>query len=116
MSNTEIYTAYAERNDITYIMKDTYDNGDLLTTEVVGWYYGEPDEKNTRDFIGDLVAVYDTENLKQRISDSIENELAEIYDELEINAGDITPTQQLKWDELTAKFADLFRELIKQNK
>ena len=59
MSNNEIYTAYAPHNDITFIMKDTHDeNGEPLTTEVVGWYYGEPNENNTRDFIGDLVAEY----------------------------------------------------------
>lgn len=60
MSDYEIYTAYAPHNDITFIMKDTLDeNGEPCKTEVVGWYYGEPDDQNTRDFIGDLVAEYD---------------------------------------------------------
>lgn len=55
----EIYTAYAPRNDITFIMKDTLDeNGEPYRTDVVGWYYGEPDNESTRDFIGDLTAYY----------------------------------------------------------
>ena len=54
-----IYTAYAQHDDITFIMKDTLDeNGEPCKTEVIGWYYGAPDENNTRDFIGDLVAEY----------------------------------------------------------
>ena len=59
MSDCEIYTAYTPYNDITFIMKDTLDeNGEPRKTEVAGWYYGEPDEKTTRDFIGKLAAEY----------------------------------------------------------
>lgn len=59
MKEPEIYTAYAPNNDITFIMRDTYHfNGELESTAVIGWYYGEPDEENTRQFIGDLVAYY----------------------------------------------------------
>ena len=57
--NEEIFTVYADRDDITFIMKDTFDeNGNPYRTEVIGWYYGEPDEKNTISFMGDLVAEY----------------------------------------------------------
>ena len=59
MKEPEIYTAYAPNNDITFIMRDTYHfNGELESTAVIGWYYGEPDDENTRQFIGDLVAYY----------------------------------------------------------
>ena len=59
MKEPEIYTAYAPNNDITFIMRDTYHfNGELESTAVIGWYYGEPVEENTRQFIGDLVAYY----------------------------------------------------------
>lgn len=55
----EIFTAYAEHDDITFIMKDTYDeNGNPCKTEVIGWYYGEPNEQNTMDYMGDLIAEY----------------------------------------------------------
>lgn len=56
------------------------------------------------------------ETLKNRISNAIESELSRIYDELKINTGDITPEQSLEWDRLTTEFADLFADLIEQNK
>lgn len=65
----EFETTYAPSTDITFIMKYTYreEDGELLRMEVVTFYCGEPDEKNTRDFIEyaeqnkdqALVAVYD---------------------------------------------------------
>ena len=56
------------------------------------------------------------DNLRERISTAIENELSSVYDELGINTGDITPSQSLEWDRVTNEFADLFAELIEQNK
>ena len=58
-ATSEIRTAYAQHDDITFIMKDTLDeNGEPCKTEVIGWYHGEPDENSTQSFIGDLVAEY----------------------------------------------------------
>ncbi len=55
----EIYTAYANRNDITFIMKDTFDeSGELRQTECIGWYYGEPDDLANKTFSDSLVAFY----------------------------------------------------------
>ena len=57
--NEEIYTAYAEHNDMTFILKDTFDDdGNPCRTEVIGFYYGEPDEGCTRQYMGDLIAEY----------------------------------------------------------
>ena len=56
------------------------------------------------------------ENLKDRISDTLEQELATIYNELGIESGDITPSQYLEWERLTQETADLFQTLIDQNK
>lgn len=54
-----IYTAYAEANDMTFIMVDTLDkSGDLISTECVGWYFGEPKEDATKAFYGELKAEY----------------------------------------------------------
>ena len=54
----KIYTAYAPENDITFIMKDSYDpNGDVSATEVVGWHYGEPCNAS-RNYVNDLKATY----------------------------------------------------------
>ena len=57
--NEEIYTTYAPETDMTFIMKDTFNTtGDILETQVVGWYYGEPNEEDTRGFYGWLAARY----------------------------------------------------------
>lgn len=54
----EIYTTYAPDTDITFIMCDTYDGEDIKSTEVVGFYYGVPDEKLTEMYIGKVKATY----------------------------------------------------------
>ena len=40
-------------------MEDTYKNGEIVSTEVKGFYYGEPDEKATKDFYGKRKAKFD---------------------------------------------------------
>lgn len=58
MKNT-IYTPYSPEYDMTFIVRDTFDeNGDFKTTEVIGFYYGAPDETATAIFIGKLKAEY----------------------------------------------------------
>jgi len=54
----EIYTVYAEGNDMTFIMKNIYNGDELVSTEVVGWYWGEPGEDATKACIGKLKAEY----------------------------------------------------------
>lgn len=56
---TETYTTYAPKTDMTFILCDTFDDvGEVEQTEVIGWYYGEPNDEATSLFAGDLVAVY----------------------------------------------------------
>lgn len=56
----EIETAYAPKNDITFILEHIYrDNGDPVRTSVVGWYYGEPTAENTEYFYGKTTGSYD---------------------------------------------------------
>ena len=55
-------------------------------------------------------------DLKTRISDTLEHELGTILDELGIETGDITPLQHLEWEALTREMANLFQTLINQNK
>ena len=58
MENT-IYTPYSPEYDMTFIVRDTFDeDGVLKNTEVIGFYYGEPDETVTADFIGKLKAEF----------------------------------------------------------
>lgn len=57
---TEILTTYAPDSDITFIMINTYDEfGEPIATECAGWYYGEPNQRNTDAYIGNLKAKYD---------------------------------------------------------
>ena len=56
----ELYGVYAPNWDITFVMEDTTDqNGDVISTECVGWYYGEPSNKDNEHFKGKLKAHYD---------------------------------------------------------
>ena len=58
MQTTEIVTTYAPDTDITFILRETYENGEPLSTEVVGFYYGGPDDNLTNEYNGSLKAVY----------------------------------------------------------
>lgn len=55
------------------------------------------------------------EQLKNRISDALETELAKIYDELRIESGDIAPWDLLEWEQITEDAAALFERLIAMN-
>ena len=61
-SGPKIYTAYAEKDDITFIMQETKINGGKQTkVEVIGFYYGEPNEAHTKEYAKNhnLVAILD---------------------------------------------------------
>jgi hypothetical protein len=55
---TKIYEIYSKESDITFILEDTFLNGELLTTELKGFYYGEPTKFDTQVFYGQLKADY----------------------------------------------------------
>jgi hypothetical protein len=55
---TKIYEIYSKGSDITFILEDTFLNGELLTTELKGFYYGEPTKFDTQVFYGQLKADY----------------------------------------------------------
>lgn len=58
-SFTEIRTEYSASGDMTFILRETTSaEGDPISTEVVGFYYGEPNELETRHYIGRLKAEY----------------------------------------------------------
>ena len=51
-----IYTVYAEHDGITFIMKK-----EEKSLEVIGFYFGEPDEKATEEYAGrGLNAVFES--------------------------------------------------------
>ena len=55
--NTEkgkITTAYCKKDDLTFILKET-----PTSMEVVGFYFGEPNEQCTKQYTGKLKAEFD---------------------------------------------------------
>ena len=55
----KVYTEYSASGDMTFIMIDKFkENGDVESTEVVGFYFGEPNADDTLRFIGKLKAEY----------------------------------------------------------
>lgn len=55
----ELFAVYAREYDMTFIMEETTNpKGDLISTEVVGFYYGEPTEKDTQYFKGKRKAEF----------------------------------------------------------
>lgn len=60
MENKKLYGVYASTADITYIMEDTFIDGEVKSTEVVGFVYGN-EEDNTeilKQFTGKLKAEF----------------------------------------------------------
>ncbi len=56
----DIYGMYSPDYDITTIMVDTYDENDLMiSSEVVGWYHGQPNDKDNATFFGKLKCKHD---------------------------------------------------------
>ncbi len=55
---TEITTAYAQQADMTFILLETYENSEITSTEVVGFYFGEPNDDSTQHYIGKLKAEF----------------------------------------------------------
>ena len=58
--NREVVGAYVPGLDITVIVEDLYDdNGNPLSTEIKGFYYGEPSTQDNETFYGSLKATFD---------------------------------------------------------
>lgn len=56
---TKIYTTYAPSEDITFILEDSWNGTGVITTEVKGLYFGEPNEEATKEFYGKLSLDFD---------------------------------------------------------
>lgn len=54
----EMYSVYSADGDMTFIMKDVFDGDEVISTEVVGWHFGEPSETITPAYIGKLKATF----------------------------------------------------------
>lgn len=67
LERNPISVHYCEKDDMTFIMQDSYDeNGTLVKQACVGWYYGEPEKNLTKRYIDDLVAEYEYADARLR--------------------------------------------------
>jgi len=53
-----VYTVYAKEDDLTFIMEDTYKDDVVISKEVKGFYFGEPQEEFTKDYYGEIKADF----------------------------------------------------------
>ena len=53
-----IYTTYASDTDITFILADVIEQDEIISTEVLGFYYGSPNDADTENYIGKLKATF----------------------------------------------------------
>lgn len=55
-----VYEVYSEAHNMTFIMEDVYDEAldYRISTEVKGFYYGEPNNEATKSFKGQLKAEF----------------------------------------------------------
>lgn len=60
VSKERVFPAYSKEHDMTFIVKDTIDpeTEEIIETDVVGFYYGEPNEENTEAYFGRLSALF----------------------------------------------------------
>lgn len=59
MLKKEKYGVYQHNYDITFIMVDTFKNEEIISSECVGWYHGEPTEQDNEYFTGKLKATFE---------------------------------------------------------
>jgi hypothetical protein len=46
----KVYTTYVEGEDKTIVWHELYFNGNLISTELTGWYCGEPNAETTSQY------------------------------------------------------------------
>lgn len=58
--NQVLYTIYSHEADVTFIMRDTFDENtnECISTEVTGFYYGEPNARLVEKYNGKLKAEF----------------------------------------------------------
>lgn len=59
MMEIKIEPIYSEKDDMTFIMRNTYENDCLSSKELLGWYHGEPNENSNRKYVGKFKAEYE---------------------------------------------------------
>jgi hypothetical protein len=83
--NSRVYSIYSSSYDITFIIEDRWSRktGELLSTTCKGFYYGTPNETDTREFYGRLTAKYRPirKSFTKRVADWLKKDKKSIVDE-----------------------------------
>lgn len=62
----KVYDIYQERHGITFIMEECLTkDGEPISLEVKGFYYGEPTDLDNRTFYGDFKAIFGDPELQR---------------------------------------------------
>ena len=87
MVKKDKYGIYQENYDITFIMVDTWEDDEIISSECVGWYHGEPNEEDNEHFIVKLKGTYEwrKQTMKERILNTLEAYLITNRDVMEEN-------------------------------
>ena len=74
MIKQDKYTMYQNEYDVTFIMVDTWEDDEIISTECVGWYYGKPNKEDNELFVGKLKGTYEwrKQTMKERILTTLE--------------------------------------------
>ena len=74
MVKQDKYAMYQNEYDVTFIMVDTWEDDEIISTECVGWYYGHPNEEDNDKFVGKLKGTYEWRSvkMKKRILNTLE--------------------------------------------
>ena len=63
-----VYGIYAPDYDITFVMEECCaDDGEPISLEVKGFYYGEPTEHDNKTFYGDLIAHFSGPEVQENV-------------------------------------------------
>jgi hypothetical protein len=58
MIKKDKYGIYQESYDMTFIIVDTWEDDEIVSTECVGWYFGAPNEEDNEYFTDKLKAGF----------------------------------------------------------
>ena len=58
MKTFDIYSVYSKEGNMTFVMEDVFEDGEHISTECKGFYFGEPNEDYTIAHYGHLKAEF----------------------------------------------------------
>lgn len=57
-ARVERRTVYSEESDISTVFEDIYEDDYLISSTIVGWYFGRPNAEYDEEYVGKLTAMF----------------------------------------------------------